>query len=1550
MSADQVLAVIADQSLRALATYRADDRLIQEHANGERRISQGGYGDRQIYELVQNAADELRTQAGGEIAVVLTETHLYCANQGTPITPEGVDTILHMGVSRKRGGQIGRFGVGVKSVLAICDTPEFFSRIEGIAIGFGFDRGWAREQILAVYPDAGETPVLRMAMELDAVKERTEDAVLDELLQWATTVVRLPLRPEALERLAKDLRDFPAEFPLFSPHVGTVALENRRGARTLRRELNQRRRGHNATIQESKFSGEDVSFDWRIFTREHTPTSEALTSAGELHDRPKIDITWAVPTVARERGMFWAYFPTKFATTLRGILNAPWKTSEDRQAIFDGNSFNDELLAEAAHLVVESLPSLAEQDDPAAYLDYVPARGREAPQFADERLTKNVWKVAAVSPSLVDQDGRFRRPDEIHVHPENLAPGWLDWWSACSGRPADWLHRSAEKRERRARVGYILDGADRQPAGVREWLEALVVVAGAEGSAVAIRIVAAMVDICHPQADEALGAPVVLTTNGTHVPAARGEVFRRGGTGALADDLTYVADEVLEFFAVSGALDILGVHLADARGRFAGVVGKGFAGYNEERWADFWMLSREVGIEDAASAILQQEPSALQVLRARTIAGQWRPLAETLLPGRVVPGDGSRDAGVAVDPALHAADRELFERLGALDAPAGARSPKTEKWFGSEYMDFVWRTRIDTLDETDRRPQFATMVANGADCPGPLGILQELSEEGRAAYADALPPFGLTMRWNSQVGKQTSTSTPVDSPFVWAMLEWGRLHTSRGIRPAMWAVGPGLGAHSDVLPVAQCSGTLAASLELPAGPEEVPSSLWAELLREAERSEDDHFIGALYALVAEVDAHWPESVNTRCRVGDEWSTTVPDEKIVVASDRAEFDLLVQELVPVILAPSSEAAARMIDTWQMRAPSAVISREIRVVPVGEPVVLLDAFPHLRTVVGSQVPGWQLVRCSSIEQITRGPNGIQSVPANSGVKEHQVYVLQGDDDFTVLTAVNHGLVLELTAEECRRVLDLGRSSRHNDIRKAVRSASTLEDQILTLIGEEELRRGLPPGLVESEPPQNGGVPGPRLARLALDAYGDGVLREYFKPIAAKHGDAPASFSGTTSARRWVADLQLPESLAGTASTSPPAAEEISGPIEYPRLHDYQERVVASMAALLREPIPQRAMLSLPTGAGKTRVAVEAVIRTAVDKGFDGPILWIAERNELCEQAVESWKFVWSKVGPAGRLTINRFWGPNDATPVTNNLQLVVATDAKLENHLNTPDFAWLREAALVIVDEAHRGITPRYTRILDQLGLTHHRTDRHLIGLTATPFRGTNEDETRRLVQRFGSRRLDEGLFPGEDAYGALQDQGVLARVEHIELAGVTVTLTASERNDFERRTVPSSVEERLALDSVRNDELLRAIKDLDDSWPILVFAASVNHAKLLAAKLNGLGISAASVDSQTLPGERRSVIERYRRKEIRVLTNYNVLSQGFDAPATRAVVIARPTYSPNVYQQMIGRALRGPLNGGSESCVILDVRDNIENFDGFAFKEYEHLWQAAATAQ
>ena len=200
-------------------------------------------------------------------------------------------------------------------------------------------------------------------------------------------------------------------------------------------------------------------------------------------------------------------------------------------------------------------------------------------------------------------------------------------------------------------------------------------------------------------------------------------------------------------------------------------------------------------------------------------------------------------------------------------------------------------------------------------------------------------------------------------------------------------------------------------------------------------------------------------------------------------------------------------------------------------------------------------------------------------------------------------------------------------------------------------------------------------------------------------------------------------------------------------------------------------------------------------------------------------------------------------------------------------------------------------------------------------------------------------------------------GVLARADQEVIEGGTFHLTPEELEEvsrFARGTerleyllawLPQSVEDRVAQDSQRTSRIIEAYQaHVKPDWPTLIFATSVEHAQTLAALLNLQGITARSVSGTTEPAVRRRVVEGFRRGEITALVNYGVFREGFDAPKTRAIIVARPVYSPNLYFQMIGRGLRGPKNGGDDRCLILNVRDTIDNFgQGLAFADLDWLW-------
>jgi superfamily II DNA or RNA helicase len=762
-------------------------------------------------------------------------------------------------------------------------------------------------------------------------------------------------------------------------------------------------------------------------------------------------------------------------------------------------------------------------------------------------------------------------------------------------------------------------------------------------------------------------------------------------------------------------------------------------------------------------------------------------------------------------------------------------------------------------------------------------------------------------------------------------------------------VGPALSPHRDLLPVAEAGAGLAAVLRLPDELEKISGGLWWTILEGVLHSEDDARVGGLYAL-AEPVLSAPETV--RCRMREGWAS-LPPGTVAAAADREQYQRLIAHDVPAVLAPSEEAAARLVAGWEMTSFVDALVTELRAAPTGTPTPVEDVFPQLRFLPGRPVQGIRLVRCTELDELISTPAGQNVQPLDIGRDDASIYWREIDDDFALLQRLSRLLSLGLSDERCRQVLKHREEIRKSKQVVAIRQQKDDADRLRTMLPTETLRERLPQGLVEHVETTEGTVDDRAVAELAISVHGPGTLREYRAELEAAGFALPTQMAGGHQARTFVSDLGFSHEFAGFATPMLDPVLTVEGPVDFPPLHRYQEEMVGRMREVLVSSPAQRGMLSLPTGAGKTRVAVEALkgtLRALPADRESRPVLWIAQSEELCEQAVQSWHFVWKATGPAKRLTISRLWNRNEAHPVTDGFHLVIATDAKLEKVIETDDYAWLREAQAVVVDEAHTSLSPRYTKVLAALGLTPHRTRCPFVGLTATPFRGTSTEETDRLVSRYGHNRLDHHAdgteILGEDPYLTLQNLKVLARVKHRQLEGMRMELDAAERENFEQlRRLPSSVEERIGLDHQRNQTLLDTITELPADWPVLLFAASVNHARLMAALLTRAGVRAAAISGDTDIGVRRHLIDQFRKRKIRVLANYGVLSQGFDAPATRAVIVARPTYSPNVYQQMIGRGLRGEANGGKDECLIVNVADNIDQYgEELAFRRFEYLWK------
>src|SRR3954451_19186076 len=217
---------------RVLAAWSADPARFREDANAEEDLVRGGYRDRLLVELAQNAADAAgRGGVPGRLRLELSGDTLRVANTGAPLDAAGVEGLATLRASGKRDetGTVGRFGVGFAALLAGSDEPAVVS-----STGSGvFSAPGPRPEVEAIPALAeeverrrGSVPVLRLPWAADGKPPEG----------FATEVV-LPLRPRARDAVGTPLAELPAELLLALPGLAAVHVVVDGAARTLTSEL-----------------------------------------------------------------------------------------------------------------------------------------------------------------------------------------------------------------------------------------------------------------------------------------------------------------------------------------------------------------------------------------------------------------------------------------------------------------------------------------------------------------------------------------------------------------------------------------------------------------------------------------------------------------------------------------------------------------------------------------------------------------------------------------------------------------------------------------------------------------------------------------------------------------------------------------------------------------------------------------------------------------------------------------------------------------------------------------------------------------------------------------------------------------------------------------------------------------------------------------------------------------------------------------------------------------------------------------------------------------
>ncbi|SNR47110.1 sacsin N-terminal ATP-binding-like domain-containing protein [Actinomadura mexicana] len=324
---------------RVLRAWAESPARFREDANAEEDHALGGYRDRVVIELAQNAADAARRAAvPGRLRLTLRtggEPLLIAANTGAPLDAAGVEALSTLRASAKRDepAAAGRFGVGFAAVVAVTDTPAIASGTAGVE----WSSPRARELVEGIAGLAGElgrrgghVPLLRLPFAL-------ERAV--EVPAGFDTVVRLPLRDEAVEPVLRQLRQVGAALVLALPVLEHVEIDVDGDVRTLTAE----RRAPGEVVIDGGL--------WRT-VEEHGEIPAALLRDRPVEERarPFWQVRWALPEGGLPEGtpgVLHAPTPSDERLDLPALLMASFPLAPDRRHVAPG-ALTDFLVDRAA--------------------------------------------------------------------------------------------------------------------------------------------------------------------------------------------------------------------------------------------------------------------------------------------------------------------------------------------------------------------------------------------------------------------------------------------------------------------------------------------------------------------------------------------------------------------------------------------------------------------------------------------------------------------------------------------------------------------------------------------------------------------------------------------------------------------------------------------------------------------------------------------------------------------------------------------------------------------------------------------------------------------------------------------------------------------------------------------------------------------------------------------------------------------------------------------------------------------------------------------------
>lgn len=341
----------------------------------------------------------------------------------------------------------------------------------------------------------------------------------------------------------------------------------------------------------------------------------------------------------------------------------------------------------------------------------------------------------------------------------------------------------------------------------------------------------------------------------------------------------------------------------------------------------------------------------------------------------------------------------------------------------------------------------------------------------------------------------------------------------------------------------------------------------------------------------------------------------------------------------------------------------------------------------------------------------------------------------------------------------------------------------------------------------------------------------------------------------------------------------------------LRNYQEVAVGAICQHFESGSEEHAVCVLPTGAGKSWVIAYAVERVG------GNFLVFQPTKEILLQNVEKYEALGFKaavycdavkrkeVGPVTFATIGSVMG---------NRKLF----AKFKN---------------VLIDECHlvNGEKGQYEYFLRMQGAT-------VVGLTATPYRLKSSGKVSviefltRATQPFFKKVIHV------TQQQELREAGFLAPIVYKRMHEINTKNVLVRNGEYEETTLLKEME-RVSIEDV----IIQEIEILEKSeGSILVFVEFVEILKKIQKKRPDLPY----VTGATHPDERRELLKKFKKGEVKTVLNVGVLTTGFDHPALSRIIVAKATRSLSLWYQIVGRGQR--IADGKDGCLVVDMCDNL----------------------